>query len=475
MRGKRVQQDFRKRRDGITPAHAGKTIFHCLFSFTAWDHPRACGENDTAYPSPCVGKGSPPRMRGKHNVSSDFPLLPGITPAHAGKTPEDSLQCRAQGDHPRACGENIARRMSEMHSVGSPPRMRGKREGGNREKPMVGITPAHAGKTFLQPARISDIGDHPRACGENVTRIMCSLPLLGSPPRMRGKLVQWPDDIRDAGITPAHAGKTETGGAVCMRSRDHPRACGENRPQRAQLHARAGSPPRMRGKRKSTLATRFAVRITPAHAGKTPCRRCPASSCWDHPRACGENMSPALISALVSGSPPRMRGKPHSVEALRPFCGITPAHAGKTAGQGNRGRRIWDHPRACGENASASMSFTLVLGSPPRMRGKHWQFVERVVAAGITPAHAGKTCSVTPLRCGERDHPRACGENRASGAESGMRTGSPPRMRGKRLVLPRWRRRYGITPAHAGKTQTHINANVFSGDHPRACGENETS
>ena len=106
------------------------------------------------------------------------------------------------------------------------------------------------------------------------------------------------------------------------------------------------------------------------------------------------------------------------------------------------------------------------------MRGKQAVKLRDVRHAGITPAHAGKTCSVTPLRCGERDHPRACGENRASGAESGMRTGSPPRMRGKRLVLPRWRRRYGITPAHAGKTkQVDRFAHCFR-DHPRACGEN---
>ena len=176
-----------------------------------------------------------------------------------------------------------------------------------------------------------------------------------------------------------------------------------------------------------------------------------------------------------TGSPPRMRGKLVITGRMSPFSGITPAHAGKTSTKCFTTSACRDHPRACGENSFQLCKHLQQPGSPPRMRGKQAVKLRDVRHAGITPAHAGKTCSVTPLRCGERDHPRACGENRASGAESGMRTGSPPRMRGKRLVLPRWRRRYGITPAHAGKTQTHINANVFSGDHPRACGENETS
>ena len=71
-----------------------------------------------------------------------------------------------------------------------------------------GITPAHAGKTFAGTDVARALGDHPRACGENRTALLKMHRHSGSPPRMRGKLVQWPDDIRDAGITPAHAGKT---------------------------------------------------------------------------------------------------------------------------------------------------------------------------------------------------------------------------------------------------------------------------
>ena len=249
MRGKLRKIHYNAAHKGITPAHAGKTAGMYRGWMARWDHPRACGENRSYRSSTMTKRGSPPRMRGKLRERFEPILKVGITPAHAGKTSPALISSCRLWDHPRACGENSSPTRTRISAKGSPPRMRGKLRKIHYNAAHKGITPAHAGKTAPTMAFITSELDHPRACGENVTRIMCSLPLLGSPPRMRGKLVQWPDDIRDAGITPAHAGKTETGGAVCMRSRDHPRACGENRPQRAQLHARAGSPPRMRGKR----------------------------------------------------------------------------------------------------------------------------------------------------------------------------------------------------------------------------------
>ena len=70
------------------------------------------------------------------------------------------------------------------------------------------------------------------------------------------------------------------------------------------------------------------------------------------------------------GSPPRMRGKLHTVlDALAPI-GITPAHAGKTLTLHTRTIGTWDHPRACGENSDYSYPSTREQGSPPRMRGK---------------------------------------------------------------------------------------------------------
>ena len=45
------------------------------------------------------------------------------------------------------------------------------------------------------------------------------------------------------------------------------------------------------------------------------------------------------------------------------------------------------------------------------MRGKPLVALKDTFAAGITPAHAGKTIPCHRFRLLSRDHPRACGEN----------------------------------------------------------------
>ena len=44
------------------------------------------------------------------------------------------------------------------------------------------------------------------------------------------------------------------------------------------------------------------------------------------------------------------------------------------------------------------------------MRGKENCVLRRVLRVGITPAHAGKSNSVDMYKIKKRDHPRTCGE-----------------------------------------------------------------
>ena len=167
-----------------------------------------------------------------------------------------------------------------------------------------------------------------------------------------------------------------------------------------------------------------------------------------------------------------MRGKHVPDLFIRKLGGITPAHAGKTRRVLRRHPLRWDHPRACGENLNWIPSSCSILGSPPRMRGKQGVGGFRPRPAGITPAHAGKTNSQALSRSQHRDHPRACGENADSARASLSRSGSPPRMRGKLHHSSGRGFRRGITPAHAGKTSALHLKFCFCRDHPRACGEN---
>ena len=70
--------------------------------------------------------GSPPRMRGKETASRNRSRSTGITPAYAGKSLTLTVLASLSWDHPRVCGEKGARQVILSCILGSPPRMRGK-------------------------------------------------------------------------------------------------------------------------------------------------------------------------------------------------------------------------------------------------------------------------------------------------------------------------------------------------------------
>ena len=52
----------------------------------------------------------------------------------------------------------------------------------------TGITLAYAGKSRVAALRLTLHRDHPRVCGEKLHIQIYNVHLLGSPPRMRGKV-----------------------------------------------------------------------------------------------------------------------------------------------------------------------------------------------------------------------------------------------------------------------------------------------
>lgn len=70
------------------------------------------------------------------------------------------------------------------------------------------VSPAYAGKRVPPIHGPSDLGDHPRVCGEKVVYSVCKEIAPGSPPHMRGKAVGSEELPGVVGITPAYAGKS---------------------------------------------------------------------------------------------------------------------------------------------------------------------------------------------------------------------------------------------------------------------------
>ena len=95
--------------------------------------------------------GSPPRMRGKPHIRVFRHETGRITPACAGKSSVDQKAAGVITDHPRVCGEKSTRRIFLKESFGSPPRVRGKVDVTVGTPERLRITPACAGKTVGEP------------------------------------------------------------------------------------------------------------------------------------------------------------------------------------------------------------------------------------------------------------------------------------------------------------------------------------
>ena len=227
----------------------------------------------------------------------------------------------------------------------------------------------------------------------------------------------------------------------------------------------------MRGKASVRSGTVRAGRITPAYAGKSTARRRAYLFFWDHPRICGEKPLEEHGGAVITGSPPHMRGKDIRGVVQNVLFGITPAYAGKRCSDRWLQTVPGDHPRICGEKRLQSTLRGTQNGSPPHMRGKAVLKKCEVREIGITPAYAGKSWMLWRCWRLRRDHPRICGEKFLMSVAHPFRLGSPPHMRGKAMLSPRGARFVGITPAYAGKSGTVAGAVRGRGDHPRICGE----
>ena len=209
MRGKAVLCGFPAGNVGITPAYAGKRGPRSAWGSACRDHPRVCGEKPVTTRFASSFWGSPPRMRGKVQLQPWQPTALGITPACAGKSAAQSLDRLCAGDHPRVCGEKVSWGNRHQEGLGSPPRMRGKVISSLQCDFLSGITPACAGKRKRSRLQRSGTGDHPRVCGEKLFDLTAKVTDKGSPPRMRGKDVYTVLKINPSGITPAYAGKRE--------------------------------------------------------------------------------------------------------------------------------------------------------------------------------------------------------------------------------------------------------------------------
>ena len=234
----------------------------------------------------------------------------------------------------------------------------------------------------------------------------------GSSPLTRGKHQTDRVRIHSRGLIPAHAGKTAFSGPPRWGFSAHPRSRGENVRMVSPPQALMGSSPLTRGKRKNGVSAPGLDGLIPAHAGKTLHHPGCTKMRPAHPRSRGENHDLPVDELHFTGSSPLTRGKPAPYgPATMPASGSSPLTRGKRRGRPGGRSCVLAHPRSRGENG-----------------GGLW-----------FPRGGGA-------------HPRSRGENKAQQELHDAEFGSSPLTRGKLMLLQQVSRRWGLIPAHAGKT-----------------------
>ena len=175
---------------------------------TCRDHPRVCGEHAKLPASMLALPGSSPRVRGTLALGAGEKHDGGIIPACAGNTSARTAVCMERRDHPRVCGEHDSAVWFDNWPQGSSPRVRGTRMAMREWLDLYGIIPACAGNTYIGGESTECPRDHPRVCGEHEEDEYLIMRELGSSPRVRGTPSDSSGLLPRHGIIPACAGNT---------------------------------------------------------------------------------------------------------------------------------------------------------------------------------------------------------------------------------------------------------------------------
>ena len=295
----------------------------------------------------------------------------------------------------------------------------------------MGLIPAHAGKTPSPRQRRARLGAHPRSRGENTPDKDGDEQIPGSSPLTRGKQQAPRDVVRAIRLIPAHAGKTSETAFLTGATTAHPRSRGENARVEEEVEILHGSSPLTRGKRTLDGLKEGYLGLIPAHAGKTSHVTAPSPETQAHPRSRGENGHRPMTGATHPGSSPLTRGKRSQNLFVQAARRLIPAHAGKTASCIGLPAPSWAHPRSRGENARDDYPHCTPPGSSPLTRGKPGRDRVDRIGLRLIPAHAGKTVRCGPPAGRQRAHPRSRGENCRASWSTSSRRGSSPLTRGK--------------------------------------------
>ena len=129
-------------------------------------------------------------------------------------------------------------------------------------------------------------------------------------------------------IIPTRVGTSEQVVTMDGETQDHPHACGDKTDRPLIRTSREGSSPRVWGQALQLLDRHGEVRIIPTRVGTSVKIGIRQHITKDHPHACGDKTSRALLSSVLDGSSPRVWGQAKDTLTDQVYSGIIPTRVG---------------------------------------------------------------------------------------------------------------------------------------------------
>ncbi len=187
-------------------------------------------------------------MWGRHSPRGRSRWAGRFTPTRVGKTPSPRRSRSAETVHPHACGEDSPGFHAYWSPAGSPPRVWGRLWNRFGSWMPCRFTPTRVGKTTSTARLLISGAVHPHACGEDRATKQSRFPLVGSPPRVWGRLSRGGTNAMSNRFTPTRVGKTLSISPSNQATKVHPHACGEDLRLGDRRQHDHGSPPRVWGR-----------------------------------------------------------------------------------------------------------------------------------------------------------------------------------------------------------------------------------
>ena len=314
----------------------------------------------------------------------------------------------------------------------------------------ISVFPTHVGVFLHSSPHHQDAGRLPHACGGVSLSSLPFLAYLLSSPRMWGCFYRKPSQTPSGQVFPTHVGVFLLSCNCERLVLCLPHACGGVSLAKRISAMFTGSSPRMWGCFLQDVQVFWRYRVFPTHVGVFPLRGFMDYLGICLPHACGGVSDKRLNSMGFIRSSPRMWGCFWAKIKKAILVFVFPTHVGVFLHRDISLPAYLCLPHACGGVSSKSTARVNAFWSSPRMWGCFLSSVRIVVADIVFPTHVGVFPAVDIVILLMRRLPHACGGVSSAGKAGFLTRWSSPRMWGCFLETANVNFYGKVFPTHVG-------------------------